>query len=59
MSDKRLIFTQTMRLVAAEIADKCYHPEQVEKLFEKYLPVVTKLAEKHFETDNPLYKREN
>ncbi|HBQ0480740.1 hypothetical protein [Klebsiella pneumoniae] len=47
MSNKDLIFSETMRLVATEIGDRKFNPEVIEELFNKYHQQVKDLYAKH------------
>lgn len=53
MSENDLIFSETMRLVSAEIGDHNYDSAQVEKLFDKYNQVVKSLYQKHVKKSPP------
>ena len=47
MSYEEFIFSETMKLVAAEIKDKAYEASKVAGIFEKYHPVVKELYSQH------------
>lgn len=47
MTDNQIIFSETMRLVAAEIGDRGYDAAKVEELFDKYHSVVKSLYQKN------------
>lgn len=53
MSENDLIFSETMRLVSAEIGDHNYDSAKVEKLFDKYYPIVKSLYQKHVKKGPP------
>lgn len=47
MSNIDLIFSETMRLVAAEIGDRKFDPKVIEELYDKYHEQVKNLYSKH------------
>lgn len=47
MSNQDLIFSETMKLVAAEIGDRKFDPKVIEELFDKYHQQVIDLYAKH------------
>lgn len=51
MTDKDFIFSETMRFVVNEIANKRYDETTIEALFNKYLPVVEDVYAKYQKED--------
>ncbi|WP_024558476.1 hypothetical protein ACP26F_09865 [Franconibacter pulveris 1160] len=47
MVEEQFIFSETMRLVAAEIGDRGFDTQKVEELFNKYYPTVKSLYQQH------------
>lgn len=47
MVDEQFIFSETTRLVAAEISDRGFDSQKVAELFDKYYPTVKTLYQQH------------